>query len=195
LLAVNEERYMRELPARIVRSQSDPNAIAPPSPEHAIVSTTPKRRRKGPCMSRRRGQTGYVWQKNQTGDKTWDATASAYGQIWIDVPGKEKRQRKFYQLGECRTKSEAKRRLKEMIEKDGINSTVDIAQSIDSTTSASRPGCGLRRLKMAVCSIAAGVLESSQLQSQVTNLRLNGCLRTSAKCRWPTSRTLPRRNW
>ena len=69
-------------------------------------------------MSRRRGQTGYVWQKNQIGNKSWDATAPAYGQVWIDVPGKEKRQRKFYQLGECRTKSEARRRLKEMIEKD-----------------------------------------------------------------------------
>jgi hypothetical protein len=50
-------------------------------------------------MSRRRGQTGYVWQKqqNQNGNKTWDATGSAYGQVWVDTPGKE-RQRKFYQL-------------------------------------------------------------------------------------------------
>ena len=85
-------------------------------------------------MSRRRGQTGYVWQKNQNGTKHWDATVPAYGQVWIDFPGKEKRQRKFYQLGKCRTKSEARRRLKEMIEKDGINSPMDIAQSIDSTT-------------------------------------------------------------
>ena len=85
-------------------------------------------------MSRRRGQAGYVWQKNQNGNKDWDATAPAYGQVWIDVPGKEKRQRKFYQLGECRTKSEARRRLKEMIERDGINSTEEVTQSIDSTT-------------------------------------------------------------
>ena len=82
-------------------------------------------------MSRRRGQTGYVWQKNQSRSKNWDATIPAYGQVWVDVLGKEKRQRKFYQLGECRTKSEARRRLKEMIEKDGINSAVDIAQSIE----------------------------------------------------------------
>src|SRR5262249_42001474 len=99
-----------------------------------IVSPTPKRRRKGPCMSRRRGQTGYVWQKNQSGNKEWDSTAAAYGQVWVDIPGKETRQRKFYRLGICRSKSEARRRLKEMIERDGINSTVDIAQSIDSTT-------------------------------------------------------------
>ena len=134
MLAVNEERYVRELPARMAGSRSDPNAIAPPPPAHDIVLPTPKRRRKRPCMSRRRGQTGYVWQKNQSGSKNWDATIPAYGQVWIDVPGKEKRQRKFYQLGECRTKSEARRRLKEMIEKDGINSSVDIARSIDSTT-------------------------------------------------------------
>jgi integrase len=63
----------------------------------------------------------------------WDPTGSAYGQVWVDAPGKE-RQRKFYQLGVCRTRSEAKRRLKEMIERDGINSTVEIAQSIDSTS-------------------------------------------------------------
>jgi integrase len=84
-------------------------------------------------MSRRRGQTGYVWQKNQNGNQMWDTTAAAYGQVWVDVPGKE-RQRKFYQLGVCRTRSEAQRRLKEMIERDGINSTVEIAQSIDSVT-------------------------------------------------------------
>ncbi len=134
MLAVNEERYVRGLPALVEGSQPDPNAVVPPPPAHDIVLPTPKRRRKGPCMSRRRGQTGYVWQKNQSGTKYWDATIPAYGQVWVDVPGKEKRQRKFYQLGECRTKSEARRRLKEMIEKDGINSTVDIAQSIDSTT-------------------------------------------------------------
>jgi integrase len=85
-------------------------------------------------MSRRRGQAGYVWQKNQNGSKQWDAIAPSYGQVWIDIPGKENRERKFYQLGVCRTKSEAKRKLKEMIERDGINSTVEIAQSIDSAT-------------------------------------------------------------
>lgn len=98
-----------------------------------IVAETPKRRRKGPCMSRRRGQTGYVWQKNQNENKEWDSTASAYGQVWVDAPRKETRKRKFYRLGICRSKSEAQRRLKEMIERDGINSTVEIAQSIDST--------------------------------------------------------------
>jgi integrase len=85
-------------------------------------------------MSRRRGQTGYVWQKQQNGNRTWDSTAAAYGQVWVDVPGKENRERKFYQFGVCRSKSEAKRKLKEMIERDGINSTVEIAQTIDSAT-------------------------------------------------------------
>lgn len=84
-------------------------------------------------MSRRRGQAGHVWQKNQDGTKQWDSAEPAYGQVWVDVPGKE-RQRKFYRLGVCRSKSEAKRRLKEMIERDGINCTVEIVQSIDSVT-------------------------------------------------------------
>ena len=44
-------------------------------------------------------QAGYVWQKNQNGSKEWDSTAPAYGQVWVDVPGKETRQRKFYRLG------------------------------------------------------------------------------------------------
>jgi hypothetical protein len=43
-------------------------------------------------MSRRRGQTGYVWQKNQSGTKNWDATIPAakaayskvnVGDIWL----------------------------------------------------------------------------------------------------------------
>jgi integrase len=133
LFAVNEEGYVQELSARTPGSPLEPRAIAPPPPEHDIVSVTPKRRRKGPSMSRRRGQTGYVWQKNQSGNNKWDSAAPAYGQVWIDAPGRERR-RKFYLLGVCRTKSEAKRRLKEMIERDRINSTVEITQSIDSIT-------------------------------------------------------------
>ena len=133
-MAQKEEAGPREFfQALVAGSQSDPNAIAPSPTERDIVSLTLKPRRKGPCMTRRRGQTGYVWQKNQNGSKEWNSSAPAYGQVWVDVPGKD-RQRKFYQLGVCRTKSEAKRRLKEMIGKDGINSTVDIAQSIDSAT-------------------------------------------------------------
>lgn len=112
----------------------EPGSHSAQSLGNDIVAETPKRRRKGPCMSRRRGQTGYVWQKNQNGNKEWDSTAPAYGQVWVDVPRKEKRQRKFYRLGICRSRSEAQRKLKEMIERDGINSTVEIAQSIDSTT-------------------------------------------------------------
>jgi len=105
-----------------------------PEAHPVILAPTPKRRRKGPCMSRRRGQAGYVWQKQQSEKKEWDSTAPAYGQVWVDVPGRENRERKFYQLAVCRTKSEARRKLKEMIERDGINSTVEIAQSIDSAT-------------------------------------------------------------
>lgn len=133
MLATNEEGCAREFPTPIQESQPAPNAIVQLSSERDIFSETPKRRRKGPCMNRRRGQTGYVWQRNKHENKKWGSGEPAYGQVWIDVPGK-KRQRKYYYLGVCGTRSEAKLKLKEMIERDGINSTLKIAQSIDSVT-------------------------------------------------------------
>jgi hypothetical protein len=99
------------LPASDVKAFATP-VVRPEPTIHRLsnrwagnVPSTPERRRTGPCMSRRRGQTGYVWQKHQNGNRTWDSTAPAYGQVWVDVPGKENRERKFYQLGVCRSKS------------------------------------------------------------------------------------------
>jgi len=54
--------------------------------------------------------------------KTWDPTAPAYGKFWQDVPGSSERKRRTISLGVCRTKSVARQRLREYLEREGINS-------------------------------------------------------------------------
>jgi len=74
------------------------------------------RRKRGPSLSRRIGQTGNVFQHS----KPWNSEAPAYGRFWVDVPGQD-RQRKTISLGVCRTRSIAKQKLREHIESTGIN--------------------------------------------------------------------------
>ena len=54
--------------------------------------------------------------------KTWDATAPAYGKFWQDLPGSSERKRRTISLGVCRTKSVARQRLREFLEREGVNS-------------------------------------------------------------------------
>lgn len=52
----------------------------------------------------------------------WSPKAPAYGRYWIDVPGCEQRTRRVVSLGVCASRSIARRKLREHIEREGINS-------------------------------------------------------------------------
>jgi len=67
-------------------------------------------------LSRRIGQKGNVFQHSQK----WDPAGKTYGRFWIDVPG-SRRQRRTITLGVCRTPSIARQKLREHIEREGIN--------------------------------------------------------------------------
>ena len=54
--------------------------------------------------------------------KTWDSTAPAYGKFWQDLPGSSERKRRTISLGLCRTQSIARQRLREFLEREGVNS-------------------------------------------------------------------------
>jgi integrase len=54
--------------------------------------------------------------------KTWSSTEPSYGKVWVDVPG-QPRKRKCIALGVCATKSKARARLREFIEREGLNSS------------------------------------------------------------------------
>ena len=69
-------------------------------------------------MSRRTGQSGTVFQHSNP----WNPQAPCYGKIWVDVPGSPVRKRRTVSLGICRTKSLARQRLREYVEREGINS-------------------------------------------------------------------------
>ena len=61
--------------------------------------------------------------------KQWEPKTPAYGRYWIDVPGQE-RKRETVSLGLCPTRSIARQRLREHIERKGINN----AQTFTATT-------------------------------------------------------------
>lgn len=61
--------------------------------------------------------------------KTWNPTAPAYGKYWEDLPGNSERKRSTVKLGVCRTKSIARQRLREFLEREGINSQAAFHQN------------------------------------------------------------------
>src|SRR5712692_10418092 len=81
-----------------------------------VPVATPTRRRRGPSLSRRSGQIGCVFQNC----KSWSRQAPTYGKYWQDIPGEE-RKRKLVALGSCATKSIARQRLREFLEREGVN--------------------------------------------------------------------------
>ena len=68
--------------------------------------------------------------------KPWNPTAPAYGRYWFDVLGAE-RKRRTVALGVCATRSAARRKLREHIEAEGINTN-------QSFTSPTAPATTLR---------------------------------------------------
>ncbi len=91
-----------------LQSSARPNKVWPATPA----------RRRGPCLGRQTGQTGSVVQHS----KTWDPAAPCYGKFWADVPGSPTRKRKTVALGICKTKSSARQRLREYLNREGVNS-------------------------------------------------------------------------
>jgi hypothetical protein len=54
--------------------------------------------------------------------KTWDPKVPAYGKFWVDQSGCPYRKRRTVSLGICATKSMACQRLREYLEREGVNS-------------------------------------------------------------------------
>ena len=61
--------------------------------------------------------------------KTWDPAAPCYGKFWADVPGSPERKRCTVALGVCRTKSMARQRLREHLDREYINSKESFRQN------------------------------------------------------------------
>src|SRR5215470_15196294 len=101
-----------------------PSPEAAPTPcnltvaQGSLAAATPVRRKRGKCMSRRIGQDGSVFQRGFA--KEWNPTATAFGRYWTDVPGCDERKRRVVSLGVCPSRSVAKRKLREHIEREGV---------------------------------------------------------------------------
>lgn len=119
------------------------NRVGPQVPEPAsglrwapvpvtLTVATAIRRKRGPSLSRRIGQDGNVFQRSFAGD--WDSKAPAYGRYWIDVPGCPERKRRVIALGVCPSRSIARRKLRERIEREGINSKAYFNQNASLAT-------------------------------------------------------------
>jgi integrase len=126
-----EQNHKAKVPASLVAAELGlPPAIgiaAVPVPSELqsqpaqanFPTATPVRRKRGRCMSRRIGQDGNVFQRGFA--SVWNPKAPAYGRYWIDVPGCEERKRRVVALGVCSSRSIAKQKLREHIEREGIN--------------------------------------------------------------------------
>jgi len=90
--------------------------LQPASPSFNFTPATVIRRKRGPSLSRRTGQSGSVFQRNQT---AWNPASPAYGRFWIDAP--QGRKRRKVALGICPTRSHARRKLREYIDREGVN--------------------------------------------------------------------------
>jgi hypothetical protein len=95
-------------PALFSLAQHAPNTLKP---------ATTTRRRRGPSLSRRRGQAEAVFQRV----KPWNSQAPTYGKFWVDVPGGNRKQ-KTVSLGPCATRTIALQRLRLHLEQPGVNS-------------------------------------------------------------------------
>lgn len=97
------------------------------APNTIPAATEPVRRKRGKSLSRRIGQNGNVFQRGNT--KEWSPAAPSYGRYWIDVPGCEERKRRTVVLGTCSSRSTARRKLREHIEREGINKSAAFAST------------------------------------------------------------------
>jgi integrase len=74
-----------------------------------------------------------VFQQGQSGG--WNPAAPCYGRYWVDSP--DGRKRRVVSLGTCATRTVAKRKLREHIDREGVNSK-------DAFTSLTAPGTSFR---------------------------------------------------
>jgi hypothetical protein len=77
------------------------------------------------ALPNRKGQRGNVYQPHFL--EKWNSQAPAYGRFWIDAQGGE-RKRKTVSLGRCATQSVARLRLRDYIERAGINARSTFGQ-------------------------------------------------------------------
>jgi hypothetical protein len=85
----------------------------------AVSLVCDRTKRRGPCLSRRSfHQNGNVYQPAHPGK--WNPIAPAYGRVWVDVPGNPERVRRTVPLGICATKTRARQRLHDYIQREGI---------------------------------------------------------------------------
>jgi hypothetical protein len=76
-------------------------------------------------LSKRIGQRGNVYQSAHPGQ--WNPQAPSYGRFWVDKPDNERR-RRTVSLGVCPTKWVARQRLRDYIERAGINARSTFGQ-------------------------------------------------------------------
>lgn len=92
---------------------------------------TTVRRKRGLSLSRRTGQKGNVYQPHAE-TKRWEAETPAYGRVWIDTP--TGRNRKTVPLGLCPTRTNARQKLREYIDSEGINALEHFAENTTPAT-------------------------------------------------------------
>ena len=90
------------------------------TPSTSVAGATAIRHgKRGPCLNRRTGQCGGVFQRGFA--KLWNPQVNAFGRFYVDVAGCQTRTRRVVSLGVCPTRTIARRKLREFIEQEGVN--------------------------------------------------------------------------
>jgi len=103
----------------------------PATSDNLVLATAIRHGKRGPCLRRRTGQCGGVFQRGFA--KLWNPKATAFGRFYVDIPGCQDRKRRVVGLGICPTRTIARRKLREFIEQEGVN---DSASFTTNTTPA-----------------------------------------------------------
>ena len=113
---------------------------APLTDAHRRRSLAPARaiKRKGPCLNRRTGQNGNVFQHDST---TWNPNAPSYGRYWEDATSGPRR-RKIVPLGRCRTRTIARQKLRAYLTENKINDVVTFYRTTAPSLTFEAPGPG-----------------------------------------------------
>lgn len=174
-MALNEEGGTPDSPVLNYSGAPSYTAVAPPARSETRSILEP------PNRTSRNGVSAL---------QTWDPTAPCYGKFWADVPGSPERIRRTIPLGVCRTKTVARQRLRDYIQREAINSTETFRQNTAESPSGNRQNGGSLRFPL------ESAVRSNPLPSLAIGMHsTRGSFRTSETSCSPTFQITRCANW
>lgn len=101
-----------------------PELHIPALSDNLVIATAIRHGKRGPCLRRRTGQCGGVFQRGFA--KLWNPKVTAFGRFYVDISGSQTRKRRVVALGVCPTRTIARRKLREFLDQEGVNDSASL---------------------------------------------------------------------